>query len=322
MAPQLKKRILITGGTGFVGANLVRHLLRDSHDVHLLVRPGHDPWRIEAIRPQVHLHAADLEDAESLARLVRKISPHWIFHLAAYGAYPSQSDLSQMVRTNIVGTMNLVNAGCEAGCEAFINTGSSSEYGFKDHPPSETDRLDPNSHYAVTKASATLFCQHTARARGIHLPTLRLYSVYGAYEEPTRLIPALITQGLDKKLPPLVDPDVARDFVHVDDVCEACLLAAVRQDGDPGEVYNVGSGVQTSLREVVSVARRLMHIPEEPNWGSMPNRKWDTTSWVSNREKIKRQLGWTPRISFEHGFGQTAEWLRNAPDLLRFYRTR
>ena len=183
------KRVILTGGTGFVGANLARRLLRDGHEVHLLVRPNYQPWRIEEIRPDVRLHELHLHDAEAVARVVSQIRPDWVFHLAVHGAYSWQTDWEQMVRTNIQGTMSLVSACLKTGFEAFVNTGSSSEYGFKDHAPAESEPLEPNSHYAVTKAAATMFCRHTAQSRRVHLPTLRLYSVFGPYEDPGRLLP-------------------------------------------------------------------------------------------------------------------------------------
>jgi nucleoside-diphosphate-sugar epimerase len=314
------KRVIVTGATGFVGSNLARRLLRDGHEVHLLVRPSHSPWRIDDIRHDVRLHEVSLEDAEGVTQTVGRIRPDWIFHLAAHGAYSSQTDLRQMVQTNLVGTINLVEACLATGFDAFVNTGSSSEYGFKDHAPAEDESPEPNSHYAVTKAAATLFCRHTAQRRAVHLPTLRLYSVYGPYEEPTRLIPRLITRGLKGELPPLVNPTVARDYVYVDDVTEAYLLAATaRGDVEPGAIYNVGTGVQTSLEEAVETARRVLSIKMEPQWASMPEREWDTSIWVANNRKIKDALGWQPRYSFEQGFQLTVEWLRAHPALSSFY---
>ncbi len=161
----MSKRVILTGGTGFVGANLCRRLLREGHEVHLLVRPGYRPWRIEAVRSDLRLHKIHLSDKETLTREVVEIRPDWIFHLAAYGAYSSQTDLQRMVETNVTGTMNLVEACLATGFEGFVHTGSSSEYGFKNHAPSETELPEPNSHYAVTKASATLFCRTTAQTR-------------------------------------------------------------------------------------------------------------------------------------------------------------
>lgn len=313
------KRVIITGGTGFVGANLARRLLQEGHEVHLLVRQGFAPWRIEEIRADVRLHEVDLGNRESLLPVIDEIRPDWVFHLATHGAYSSQNDLSQIVRTNILGTVNLVEACLKSGFEAFVNTGSSSEYGFKDHAPSEKEWLEPNSYYAVGKASATLFCRHTAQSRGVLLPTLRLYSVYGPYEEPARLMPALIVRGLRGELPPLVNPDVARDYVYVDDICEAYLLAATRTGQEPGAVYNLGTGVQTSLGEVVSTARKLMNITAEPQWGAMPNRQWDTSVWVADHRKALDELGWRPEFTFERGLGRMHVWFLENPELLRFY---
>lgn len=309
------KRTLVTGATGFVGSNLARRLVRDGHEVHLLVRPQNNRWRIDDLSDSVRLHEAALEDGETITKIVRQIRPEWIFHLAAFGAYSSQTDLRQMVQTNITGTMNLVEPCLQTEFEAFVNTGSSSEYGFKDQAPVEDEMLEPNSHYAVTKAAATLFCRHTAQKFKVHLPTLRLYSVYGPYEEPSRLVPSLITHGLEGKLPPLVGSDVARDFVYVDDVCEAFLLAVTNTSDELGAIYNVGTGVQTSLRQVVEVARRAMSIEAEPQWGSMPQRQWDTSVWVADSRKIRRMLGWRPNYSFEQGFLKTLRWLQDNPAL-------
>jgi len=304
------KRVILTGGTGFVGANLSRRLLKEGHDLHLLLRPGYKPWRIEEIKNDAHLHTVDLVDAAVLNSVVERIRPDWVFHLAAYGAYPFQSDALAIMQTNIIGTINLVEACLRAGFKAFVNTGTSSEYGFKDHAPPETESLEPNSGYALTKASATLFCRYIAQSKKVHLSTLRLYSAYGPHEESTRLIPTLIRHGLKDELPPLVSPDTAHDYVYVEDVVDAYLLAAAKPKQEPGAVYNVGTGIQISLRKVVDVARRVIGISTKPKWGSMPNRDWDTNVWVADNRKIRKTLGWQPRYSFEEGFRLTVEWFR------------
>jgi UDP-glucose 4-epimerase len=307
------KRVILTGGTGFVGANLARRLLRDGHEVHLLVRPNYQPWRIDEIRPDVRLHELHLHETEAVARVVSQIRPDWVFHLAVHGAYSWQTDWEQMVQTNIQGTMSLVSACLNTGFEAFVNTGSSSEYGFKDHAPAESEPVEPNSHYAITKAAATMFCRHTAQSRQVHLPTLRLYSVFGPYEDPGRLLPTLIMRGLKGELPPLADPNVARDFVYVDDVVEAYLLAASVRTPEWGPIYNVGSSVQTTLRDAVEVARQALNIGAEPVWNTTPNRSWDANVWVSDNRKIRAQLSWGPRSTFAEGFRQMADWIRQGP---------
>jgi UDP-glucose 4-epimerase len=314
------KRSLITGANGFVGANLARRLLAEGHRLHLLVRPGSAPWRLEGIEKEVELHEVELSDTDSLDRLIKALRPEYIFHLAAHGAYASQIDIHRMVESNILGTINLVQSCLKIGFETFVHTGSSSEYGFKSFAPAETEPIEPNSHYAVTKASATLFCRHTAQKQKVNLPTLRLYSVYGAYEEPARLIPTIILRGLEGTLPPLVRPEAAHDFVYIDDVCEAFLLAATQPCNEYGAIYNVGTGRQTTLREVVDVARRAMAIEAEPRWSTMPEREWDTSVWAANNEKIQKELGWQPRFTFEQGFIRTLDWFRRRPEMLEFYQ--
>lgn len=316
------KRIIVTGASGFVGANLARRLIRDGHEVHLLLRRGFATWRVEGLRDDARLHEVEFGEADALTRTVHAIRPEWIFHLAVHGAYSSQTDAARMARTNVIGTINLVEACLATGFEAFVNTGSSSEYGFKDHAPAEDEALEPNSVYAVTKAAATSYCRHIGRGRGVHMPTLRLYSIYGPWEEPTRLIPAIIVRGLDGALPPLVDPAIARDYVYVDDAVEAYLLAAAVPGQTPGAIYNVGSAVQTSLREVVETARRALAIPVEPSWGSMASRQWDTSTWVADNRAIRRALDWRPRHDFEQGLRLTTGWLREQPARLDFYRGR
>jgi dolichol-phosphate mannosyltransferase len=131
------------------------------------------------------------------------------------------------------------------------------------------------------------------------------------------LIPTLIRSGLEGKLPPLVHPDTSRDYVHVEDVVDAYLLAAAHPNSEKGAIYNVGTGLQTSLREAVSTIRELLSIKAEPNWGSMPGRIWDTTSWVCDNSKIKKLLGWEPRVSFQEGLQQTISWTRSNREVAR-----
>jgi dolichol-phosphate mannosyltransferase len=315
-------RSLVTGGTGFVGANLVRRLLKDGHEVHLLVRPGYNPWRVEEVRGHVRLHVAALRDADAVSRVVATAKPDWVFHLAAHGAYSWQTGAAEIVRTNYLGTVTLVDACLKQGVAAVVNTGSSSEYGFKDHAPSEDELPDPNSHYAAAKAAATLYCGFAARKHNVRIPTLRLYSAYGAYEEPARLLPTLILHGLRGELPPLANADIARDYISVDDIVDAYLLAATAPLADPGAVYNVGTGVQSDLRQVVEIAREALGITGEPKWGSMSARPWDTTVWVADSRKLQADLGWRPRVEFRDGFRRMADWFREHADWRGYYEGR
>ena len=301
-------RALVTGAAGFVGANLVRRLLADGHEVHALVRAGTDRWRLDEVGGEIQLGEVDLRDGEAVAAAFAGVRPEVVFHLGTRGAYSWQADAREILETNVVGTANVVEACAQAGVRALVNTGSSSEYGHKDHAPAENEALEPNSVYGVAKVAATLLCSVAASLHDLAVTTLRLYSVYGPYEEPGRFVPALVEAALRERLPPLASPNVARDFVWVGDVVDAYLRAASAPGA--GAVYNVGSGRQTTLAEAVEVAQRVLGVTEQPSWSSMPDRSWDTELWVADVSKIERDFGWRPTVDFDEGLARTAAWLR------------
>jgi nucleoside-diphosphate-sugar epimerase len=135
-------------------------------------------------------------------------------------------------------------------------------------------------------------------------------------------MPTLILRGFKNELPPLVAPHIARDYVYIDDVVQAFLLAATGEKQELGAVYNVGTGVQTSLREVVDVACHTLGIAAEPKWSSMENRIWDTGTWVSDHRCIEQQLGWRPEFTFEQGFRTMVDWFKQNPAMIDVYRKR
>lgn len=314
------KNALVTGASGFIGTNLARRLIQKGFRVHLFLRGTHKKWRLKDILSKVTTHQINLLHKKEVARAIHKIRPHYIFNLAAHGAYSSQNKLEPMIKTNILATYYLMQAALEVGFESFIHAGSSSEYGLKDHAPKEDEPLEPNSYYAVTKSSATLLCQYFALSHKAPIIVLRPYSVYGPFEEPTRFIPTLIIKGLEGKLPPLVSPSIARDYIYVDDFINACLLASQKAKSHHGEIYNVGTGVQTTIKEAVMLIKKLLAVKDRAKWGSMPDRAWDTSVWISNRQKIKKELGWQPRYSFEQGLKETISWFKDNPSLTDYYK--
>jgi nucleoside-diphosphate-sugar epimerase len=317
MAPE---RALVTGAAGFIGAALARRLLAEGHAVTLLSGPRSDRWRIEQLRADAEIVAVDLRDAGAVEAVVGRARPQLIFHLAAHGAYSWQQSVPRMIETNVAGIAHVVEAAARAGVRAVVNAGSSSEYGLKDHAPPEHELPEPNSAYAVTKAAATLYCGWAARSREQAVTTLRLYSAYGPWEEPRRLVPAVVVHGLEGRLPPLVDPRIARDFVYIEDVLDAFLLAARRARPGEGAVYNVGSGAQTTLRELAEAAHEVFAIAEQPAWGSFPARHWDTDVWVADSRRVAAELGWRARTPLAAGLAATARWLEEHPQVAERYR--
>jgi nucleoside-diphosphate-sugar epimerase len=307
-------KALVTGAGGFIGANLVRYLLAKGHEPLATVRPDGQSWRLDDIAREISRTEVDLRDAEAVQRLVGKLRPDVIFHLAAHGAYSSQDDLQTMLDVNVRCTAALL-AGARSVDAAMVHAGSSSEYGYKNHPPREDEFVEPNSTYAVTKVTATHLCQLAAAGDGIRAVTLRLYSIYGDWEEPGRLMPALVTRCLQGAWPPLVGPDTARDFVWVTDACEAFLLAATAELADPGMVLNVASGTQTTLASLVEAARTVFGVSTEPRWGTMPARRWDTSTWVGDPAAAARALGWRATTSLRDGLAAMGAWLGCHPEL-------
>lgn len=302
-----KRVFLITGAAGFVGANLCRRLVAMDEEVHIFVRPSSKLWRLEDILDRLHRHHVDLCDADAVKAAVNAIRPTVIYHLAAHGAYPFQTDGDQILLVNVWGLWNLVQACNVHGYELFVNTGSSSEYGRKQFAMRETDLLEPESYYAVAKAAQSLLAAHCSRMTDLPIVTLRLFSVYGPYEEPSRLIPHVMMAALTGKPVNMVNPQVTRDFVHVDDVVDV-YLSIDRLKELRGEVLNVGTGIQNTLADVIAVAQAATGRTLQVRWGEMAPRPWDTTVWVGDVSKLRRLTGSTPRLTLAEGFTRSLPW--------------
>jgi polyisoprenyl-phosphate glycosyltransferase len=215
LSSQIKKEIallqgpiVIFGAGGFIGSNLFRTILKYRDDVYAATsKHPFIPWRIDDLREDRIIHA-DITDRFSLDNLFRKYVFKTVFDLAAYGAYSKQQDIKLTYQTNVIGLLNLLEACSPYKISAFIHAGSSSEYGLNCKEPLETEELKPNSHYAVTKASAANMIHYYGTILQLPVVNLRYYSIYGEYEEPDRLIPQIIEKGMKKEYPPLVQPDM------------------------------------------------------------------------------------------------------------------
>jgi nucleoside-diphosphate-sugar epimerase/glycosyltransferase involved in cell wall biosynthesis len=302
--------IVVFGAGGFIGANLFRQICRSRQDVFAVTSKPFIPWRLDDVNPAQVLHC-DITKKDHVEGLFRARPFATVFDFAAYGSYSKQADVDLIYRTNFTGLLNLLEIASQYSMKAFVHAGSSSEYGLNCAAPSEDSVLQPNSHYAVSKVGASHMIKYYGMVKEVPVVNLRYYSVYGPYEEPDRLVPQLIERGMRKQFPPLVQPDISRDFIFVDDANYATLRAANSDYADVrGLSFNIASEKKTTIREIASVIKELFEIPEEPRWGNMPNRKWDLIDWYGDSRKARELLGWTSETDLKSGLMKTFEWQR------------
>ncbi|MBI5680692.1 MAG: NAD-dependent epimerase/dehydratase family protein [Methanobacterium sp.] len=310
------KDILITGATGFVGANIVRKSLDLGANVHIITRESSDKWRINDLLKDLNAYNVDLLEHEKLIQIVSKIEPSIIFHLATYGGSPFQKDSNLIIKSNFIGTFNLVNACKKADFELFVNTSSSSEYGIKSGPMEENDMLEPANDYGVSKAASTLYCQSIARREELPIVTLRLFSPYGYYESPTRLIPSVIMACLKNENPKVTSPHYVRDFIFIDDVIDSYIKTAEKVKFR-GDIFNIGQGIQHSIGEVVNKIIEMTGNKVDAKWGS--ESKWlnEPEIWQANITKANKILKWKPKFSLEQGLSKTIKWFEKNSQLYK-----
>jgi nucleoside-diphosphate-sugar epimerase len=305
--------VLVTGAGGFIGACAVRRLLAQGSEVHALVRPGAEPWRLRGLPQALAIHSVDLLDRDAVREIVRRTAARAVLHLATHGAYEPQDDGSRILQTNVLGTYHILDAALAAKVRVFVSTGTSSEYGYKNEPMREDDRLEPNSVYAVAKAAQTHLCSLLGRTGDTAVVTFRLFSVYGPWEEPTRLIPTVLRRARAGQPLRLVAPETARDFVYVDDVLDL-LLAFELLAGLRGQIINLGTGVQSTMRDVVAAVEAALRRPVEVRWHAMPPRRWDTARWQADVSRAQAVLGWSPRHTLAAGVARMAAWMSEVGD--------
>ena len=302
-------RTLVTGGAGFVGANLVRELLAQHADVHALVRAGTDQWRLAEVRSRIQLHEVDLTDAPRVRRVVHDTDPHVIFHLAKHRGNPATLDYRAAYDANLGGTLNLLEAVAgRTSLRRFIQGGSSLEYDLTRSPLRESDAAAPATIHGVTKAAATLLCQQFARTHALPVVVLRFFTVYGPWEGRTRFVPSLLRASLAHESIRLTRPGLTHDWIYVGDVVDACLTAA-STSGLDGEILNVATGVKTTNESIVRMVEELSGQMVRREAEPFPARPWDTDGWVADVSKTASRLGWRARTPLREGLERTRHWL-------------
>lgn len=296
---KLKGPIFIFGGSGFIGANLFKKIFEYRHDVYAITT-NKNAVRLNGYRENTVV--LNIKDKKKLVRVLDKYQPKTIFNLICYGAYPRQENTKEIYDVNFRYLIELINILAKREVNAFINAGTSSEYGDNCYKPKEEDHMIPNSHYSVSKLSfyyyLKFYCSKL-KFPGIHL---RLYSVYGPLEDKSRLIPTLLEKIKNNSLPDFVDKKISRDFVHVDDVCNAFIIAAIKINKLKfGDSFNIGTGVKTTMEDLVLISRKLFSLKCNARFGKYEKRKWDNINWVSNPTKAEKILGWKYKIGIEEG---------------------
>ena len=294
----MKHPILITGAAGFVGSNLTRYFVSRGIKVNIMIKRSSNTWRLNDIIKKTNVHYTDISDINNVKKIIKKIKPKTIFHLATHGGYSDQTDLVKIKKSILDATYNLINECKKYKFNIFINTGSSSEYGFKNKAMKESDILVPNSYYSVFKISSSLYCQYESLKSNIQIVTIRPFHVYGPYERSNRLIPSLIRNMLNDKKVKLVSPKVSRDMIYISDVVNFYIMLANKKNLK-GEIFNLGSGKKTTIKVIYNLLKKITNYKVKNYWGSMKNRYWDQSIWYSNNSYVKTKLNWKPEVSLK-----------------------
>lgn len=310
----LKGPILVTGASGFVGANLF-HLLKTYRDDVFACVHREKGWRLNEVSDK-QIIAVDFNEIASIKNLVHFIAPGTVFHCIAYGAYSFERDPNLIYQTNFQSLVNFVELLDQSKLSAFIHAGSSSEYGTNCSGPSEDSPCNPNSSYSVSKLASSNYLRFKGKQQGFPCINLRLYSVYGPLEDSSRLMPTLLKEATNGNLPPLVNPNTTRDFVYVSDVCMAFIMAAAKIHPEIyGDDFNIGSGTKTTIEDLINLTTNLFNISAIPKYGEMENRLWDEKDWYSNSEKALNLLGWKSKVDLSSGLLKMSQWVQNQTHL-------
>lgn len=314
-----QKRILITGGAGFIGSCLIRLLLEESPDCHivnldLLTYAGNlDNLTDIADSPRYRFVHGDIQDQSLVTSLMKDVD--YCINVAAQTHVDrSISGPEVFVSTNVLGTSTLLQAAKEAGIQKFVQVSTDEVYGslgptglFHEGSP-----LDPSSPYSASKASADLLTLSYFKTFGLPVCITRCSNNYGPYQYPEKLIPLFILNASQNKPVPVYGDGMnVRDWIHVEDHAEA--LVRVLVDGTPGEIYNVGASMELPNLEITRLILKytgkdesLIHYVED--------RLGHDRRYAIDSNKIQNQLGWRPSKNFDVALQETVAWYLSHPD--------
>lgn len=307
------KRVLVTGGAGFVGANAVRRLVELGAQVSVL--DNLETGRHEDLAPGAQFVAGSVEDPTVVERLVA--SAQIVLHLAARNIIVSTRNPKDDFSTNVGGTLNVLLAARQAGVERVVYSSSASVYGNSRYlPANEDDAPNLLSPYAVSKYAGESYCRAFYESYELPTSVVRYSNVYGpgqSARNPYCGVIGKFFEGARQGRPISIHGDglQTRDFTYVDDAVEATLLAAVRPRA-VGEIFNVGTGFETSINTLAETVREVSGSPAPVE--HIDRRDIDNIRRrVVNIEKIRQALHWVPRFTLREGLARTWAWLLSQP---------
>ncbi|HEX6473383.1 MAG TPA: NAD-dependent epimerase/dehydratase family protein [Streptosporangiaceae bacterium] len=301
-------RVLVTGAAGFIGSHVVDRLVADGHEVAGIdIMPaGHD------VPENAELRLMDVADPE-LAALAAEVEPEVVCHLAAQVSVRSSvSDPVHDARVNVVGTVNALEAARAAGARKVVFASSCAVYGVPDALPVPVSApLRPRSPYAAAKVSGELYAEMYKALHGLDYTTLVLANVYGPRQRPEGEagVISIFSDALVAGKPTRLygDGKNTRDYVYVLDVVDAFARACGERGG--GRRFNVGTGVQTTDRELHTLVAAAAGAPDEPR--SAPPRLGDLPAMAVDPEPAREGLGWAPVTDLRDGLAATVAWARS-----------
>lgn len=324
-------KIIVTGGCGFIGSNLVRLLIKEKGEsvinLDKLTYAG-NPESVADLEgnPDYRFKQVDLCDADSLQKIFAKHRPDAVMHLAAESHVDRSIDgPGEFIQTNVVGTFNLLQASLDYWRSLpdennfrFLHVSTDEVYGslaLGESPLTEASPLNPSSPYAASKASADHLVKSWNTTYGLPVLITRCSNNYGPYQFPEKLIPVVILKCLSgEPIPVYGKGENIRDWLYVTDHAEA--LYAVLTKGRVGETYNIGGNNERQNIELVRTLCKLMdqlHPPAEHKCYQelitfLPDRPGHDLRYAIDPAKIKSELGWEPKEDFESGFCRTVQW--------------
>lgn len=305
------KKLLVTGGAGFIGSEFVRRALKRGYAVIVVDALSYagDIARLEKVEKKITFYKSDICNADFIDHIFRSEKPDAVVHWAAESHVDrSILDAAPFLETNIKGTRNMLEASRHYGVKQFINISTDEVYGELEAGGHfhETTPLNPNSPYSVTKASADMLGRAYFRTYGVPVITVRPSNNYGPWQYPEKLIPVVILKALrNEKIPVYGKGENVREWLFVSD-CAGAVFSAL-ENGYPGDIYNAGSGDEKKNIELVRGILRLMGKSEKLI-EFVKDRPGHDFRYSLDSTKIKKKLGWKRLVSFENGIESTIRW--------------